>query len=71
MIPGPYPQQTNVLLEGFRPGDRVVLAPTLDRAQRGDGAGVVVKTGRFYVTVRLERSGDVRKFAPEHLEVVR
>lgn len=60
-------QQTNLLLTQFDPGDRVRLDSGLDRAMRGDRFGEVLSTGRFYVRVRLDRSGDVRQFVPERL----
>ena len=59
--------QTDLLLEQFTVGDRVKLHPATDRAMRGDRFGMVVKLGRRYVHVELDRSGDVRPFAPENV----
>ena len=59
--------QMSLLLAQFDPGDRVRLDSGLERAVRGDRFGEVLSTGRFYVRVRLDRSGDVRQFVPERL----
>jgi hypothetical protein len=59
--------QTDLLLEQFTVGDRVELHPATDRWIRGDRFGEVVKLGRRYVHVKLDRSGDTRQFAPENV----
>lgn len=59
--------QTDLLLEMFKVGDRVQLHPATDRWMRGDRFGVVSKVGRRYVHIRLDRSGDDRPFAPENV----
>lgn len=58
-------EQTDLLLEQFTVGDRVELHPATDRWMRGDRFGTVVKLGRRYVHVALDRSGDTRQFSPE------
>jgi hypothetical protein len=59
--------QTDLLLEAFAVGDRVELHPATDRWMRGDRFGAVVKLGRRYVHVALDRSGETRRFAPENV----
>lgn len=60
-------EQTDLLLEQFTVGDRVELHPATDRWMRGDRFGTVVKLGRRYVHVALDRSGDTRQFSPENV----
>lgn len=60
-------EQTDLLLEQFAVGDRVELHPATDRWMRGDRFGTVVKLGRRYVHVALDRSGDTRQFSPENV----
>ena len=59
--------QTDLLLEQFKVGDRVELHPATDRWIRGDRFGTVSKIGRRYVHVKLDRSGDTRQFSPENV----
>jgi hypothetical protein len=48
-------------------GDRVELHPATDRWMRGDRFGTVVKIGRKYVHIKLERSGQTRPFTPRNV----
>jgi hypothetical protein len=59
--------QTDLLLEQFEVGNRVELHPATDRWMRGDQLGTVAKLGRVYVHVRMDRSGQTIKVAPENL----
>lgn len=43
-------------------GTRVQLNPALDRWIRGDRYGEVVKVGRKYVHVKLDKSGETLRF---------
>lgn len=61
--------QTNLLLAEFSIGDHVECAPHFDCWMRGDRFGEVVSIGRFYVHVRMSRSGTMRKFSPENLKL--
>lgn len=60
-------EQTDLLLEQFKPGDRVELHPATDRWMRGDRFGTVVKLGRMYVHIEMDRSGQTIKAAPENV----
>lgn len=59
--------QGNLLLEMFKPFQRVEVAPHTNAWISGDRFGDVVKIGRFYVHVKMDRSGKVRKFVPENI----
>lgn len=54
----------------LKPGDRVQLHPSHDLWMAGDRYGTVVKLGRIYIYVRLDRSDRVYMFRPERLEQV-
>lgn len=62
--------QTSLLLAGFTEHDRVQVAPHLDCWMAGDRYGEVTQKGRFYLHVRMYRSGKVRKVAPENALLV-
>ena len=49
--------------------DRVQLHPATDAWMRGDRYGVIVKLGRKYVHVRMDRSGKTRKITPDLLSL--
>lgn len=51
-------------------GDRVQLLPHLDRAMAGDRFGTVEKVGRFYLHVRMDRSGTVYRVVPENVKEI-
>ncbi|MGE5612702.1 MAG: hypothetical protein ACM3UO_00305 [Bacillota bacterium] len=52
-------------------GDRVEVAPHLDRWMRGDRFGVVEHINRRgAVFVKMDRSGDLSQFAPSNLRRV-
>jgi len=64
--------QGNLLLDQFAVGDRVELAPHLDRWMMGDRFGEVVKIGRFYLHVHMDRSGKTCRVVPENIgQVIR
>jgi hypothetical protein len=50
-----------------RPGDRVQAHPATDSWMMGDRWGSVAKVGPKRVHVNMERSGRLRRFAPENL----
>lgn len=52
------------------PGARVQAHPATGAWMTGDRYGVIVKTGRKYVHVKMNRSGRIRRFTPELLETV-
>lgn len=57
--------------DSVREGSRVELHPRLDAWMMGDRFGTVQKIGRKYVHVLMDRSGRVRRIAPEDLTIVR
>ena len=48
-------------------GTRVQLHPATDAWMRGDRFGEIVKQGRKYYHVRMDRSGRVLKVAPRNI----
>lgn len=54
-------------LETFVVGMTVSSHPATDAWMRGDRYGTVVKVGRKFVHVRMNRSGQLRKFHPSNL----
>ena len=59
--------QTNILLDGFRIGDRVELAPHLDAWMAGDRYGEIEKGGLFFLHVRMDKIKKLLKVVPENL----
>lgn len=59
--------QQNLLLSQYSVGDRVELHPATDAWMMGDRYGEVVKIGRFYLHIKMDRSGKVRKVVPENM----
>lgn len=57
-------------LDEFRPGQRVEIAPHTDTWMFGDRFGEVTKVGRKLVYVKLDRSGRLRRFLPEHIGAI-
>jgi len=57
----------DLLLLPFNVGDRVELAPHLDRWMMGDRFGEIVKIGRRYLHVKLDVSGKVLNVVPENI----
>lgn len=57
----------DLLLLMFNVGDRVELAPHLDRWMMGDRFGEIVKIGRRYLQVKLDVSGKVINVVPENI----
>lgn len=51
-------------------GQRVELSPTTDAWMMGDRYGEVIKIGRKYVHVKMDRSGKVRKLSADLLTVI-
>ena len=57
----------SLLLANFPKGKRVQMHPATDAWMQGDRHGEVVRTGKFYVHVKMDLSGKIRKVAPENL----
>ena len=51
----------------YRQGQRVQLHPGTDRWMMGDRYGIVIKMGRRLVHVKLDVSGQTRKFHPSNI----
>ncbi|AKU45338.1 hypothetical protein MADRUGA_48 [Mycobacterium phage Madruga] len=51
----------------FEKDDRVKAHPATDVFMAGDVYGTVVNIGHKYIHVLMDRSGKVRRFAPENL----
>jgi len=62
--------QLDLFMVPLEPGVRVQLHPATDAWMQGDRFGVVDHVGRFYVHVKMDRSGRMLRFTPEKLEVV-
>lgn len=54
----------------FKTSERVAAAAFTDSFMRGDRYGNVVKVGRIFVHVLMDRSGKVKRFLPDRLEHV-
>lgn len=59
--------QGDLLLSQFEVGDRVETNPATDAWMSGDRYGEVVKIGRFYLHVKMDRSGKTRRIVPENI----
>ena len=59
--------QGNLLLEQFSVGDRIELAPHVDRRIRGDRYGEIVKIGGRFLHVLMDRSEKVLYVVPENV----
>lgn len=57
-------------LQDFPIGTRVQTAPHTDAWMSGDRYGNVVKVGRTFLSVAMDRSGRVRRFTPDALNHV-
>lgn len=57
----------DLLLELFHVGDRIELAPHLDRWIRGDRYGEIVKIGGRFLHVRMDRSDKIVYVVPENV----
>lgn len=66
-LSGDLPQQGSLLLSQYNVGERVELHPATDAWMMGDRYGEIVKIGRFYLHVKMDRSGKTRKIVPENL----
>lgn len=62
--------QMDLFMVQFNLGDRVEIAPHIDRWMKGDVYGNVVKVGRKYIHVKMDRSGGIAMMAPENLKKV-
>lgn len=51
----------------FEPGQRVQLCPSTDRWMMGDMYGTVASIGRQWVRVRMDRSRQTIRVAPDRL----
>ena len=54
----------------MRVGDRVQTHPGTDSWMSGDRYGEIVKLGRIFIHVKMDRSGKVLKFSPGNLLTV-
>ena len=52
---------------GFVVGQRISLFSWTDRWMRGDRFGEIVKVTRTRIHVRMDRSGQVARFHPSHI----
>lgn len=59
--------QQNLLLSQYNVGDRVELHSATDAWMAGDRYGEVKKIGRFYLHIKMDRSGKTRKVVPENV----
>jgi hypothetical protein len=59
--------QGNLFLTDYKVGDRIESAPHTNAWMQGDRYGEVVKIGRFYLHVKMDRSGLVKRFVPENI----
>lgn len=59
--------EAEILFDGFPIGQRVEAHPGCDCWIMGDRFGTVVKNGRKYVHVKMDRSQRVRKFTPDRI----
>jgi len=55
------------MITSFKIGQRVQLHPATDTWMRGDRYGEVVKIGRLYIHVKLDKSDHVLRFRPDNL----
>jgi len=51
-------------IASFKVGDRVELAPFMDRWMRGDRFGAITRIGRKKLGVKLDRSGQTITVSP-------
>ena len=51
-------------------GKRVELQPWMDAWMAGDRYGTIVKVGRLYAYVQMDRSGITRRVQPSNLRFV-
>ncbi len=56
--------KTTLHRQSFSVGERVQLHPATDRWLQGDRYGEVTRIGRKLIHVKLDKSGQVRKFHP-------
>ncbi len=59
--------RTKPHLQLFAVGERCQLHPATDAWMSGDKFGVIVKFGRKWTHVKMDRSGKVRKVAPRDI----
>jgi len=55
----------------FTVGQRVELHPACDAWMQGDRFGVIVKIGRKYLHVKMDRSGRTLAMRPHHVLEIR
>lgn len=51
----------------MKTGDRVELHPATDAWMQGDRYGEVIKIGRKYIHVKMDRSGRTLPMLPKHV----
>ena len=59
--------QGNLLLAQYDVGDRVELSPATDAWMAGDRYGEVIRIGLFYLHIKMDTSGKIRKVVPENM----
>ena len=55
------------LIKDFRIGLRVELHPATDAWMMGDRLGVIVRVGRKYLSILMDRSCKVRRVTPDNI----
>ena len=60
-------RQTDLLLTQFQVGDRVQIAPHLDRWMAGDRYGTVTEVMNHYVKIKMDASGQVIPVVPRDI----
>jgi hypothetical protein len=58
-------------MDGFKVNDRVETHPSTNAWIFGDRYGDVVKVGRKYVHVKMDRSGRTLRFIPDRIMSIR
>jgi hypothetical protein len=57
-------------LADFKVGQRVELSPATDAWMMGDRFGEIVKIGRAYLHVRMDRSGRTLRISPANIHKI-
>lgn len=68
--PSVLPGQMNMFLAVRKVGERVELAPHLDLWAAGDRFGTIESIGRFYLHVRMDKSGRTVRVVPENVKEI-
>lgn len=54
-------------MEQYKVGDRVEVHPAMDAWMMGDRYGEIVKIGRKYVHIKMDKSGKIYKVTPHNI----